>query len=53
MGFNHSELSSIFKHDYLGIFQPVMGKMIDRFGPKAVIASSAALMGAHLFFQLQ
>ncbi|MEK5040444.1 MFS transporter [Sporosarcina sp. FSL K6-3457] len=28
-----------------GIFQPVMGKMIDRFGPKAVIASSAALMG--------
>ncbi|MFO1446149.1 MFS transporter [Bacillus sp. Bva_UNVM-123] len=28
-----------------GIFQPVMGKLIDRFGPKSVIASSAALMG--------
>ncbi|MHA0858112.1 MFS transporter [Paenibacillus sp. CMAA1364] len=28
-----------------GIFQPVMGKLIDRFGPKTVIASSAALMG--------
>lgn len=29
-----------------GIFQPVMGKMIDRFGPKSVIAGSAALMGS-------
>ncbi|WBX81555.1 MFS transporter [Virgibacillus salarius] len=28
-----------------GIFQPIMGKLIDRFGPKSVIASSAALMG--------
>ncbi|RBW67302.1 MFS transporter [Bacillus taeanensis] len=28
-----------------GIFQPVMGKLIDRFGPKSVIASSSALMG--------
>ncbi|MDY7042946.1 MFS transporter [Virgibacillus sp. M23] len=28
-----------------GIFQPIMGKWIDRFGPKSVIASSAALMG--------
>lgn len=28
-----------------GIFQPIMGKMIDRFGPKSVIAGSAALMG--------
>ncbi|UOQ49322.1 MFS transporter [Gracilibacillus caseinilyticus] len=28
-----------------GIFQPIMGKMIDRFGPKSVISSSAALMG--------
>ncbi|MPQ26498.1 MFS transporter [Bacillus paralicheniformis] len=28
------------------IFQPVMGKMIDRFGPKSVITSSAALMGS-------
>ena len=28
-----------------GIFQPVMGKLIDRFGPKSIIASSAALMG--------
>ncbi|MDA1478085.1 MFS transporter [Bacillus changyiensis] len=29
-----------------GIFQPVAGKMIDRFGPKTVIAGSAALMGS-------
>lgn len=29
-----------------GIFQPLMGKMIDRFGAKPVIAASAALMGA-------
>ena len=28
-----------------GIFQPIMGKMIDRFGPKSVIAGSAVLMG--------
>ncbi|RKL65743.1 MFS transporter [Salipaludibacillus neizhouensis] len=28
-----------------GVFQPVMGKLIDRFGPKVVIASSAGLMG--------
>ncbi|MCQ6275898.1 MFS transporter [Bacillus sp. V3B] len=28
-----------------GVFQPVMGKLIDRFGPKPVIAGSAALMG--------
>jgi len=28
-----------------GIFQPVMGRLIDRFGPKPVIAASAALMG--------
>lgn len=28
-----------------GVFQPVMGKLIDRFGPKHVIASSASLMG--------
>lgn len=28
-----------------GIFQPIMGKLIDRLGPKSVIASSAALMG--------
>ncbi|SDK36402.1 MFS transporter [Sediminibacillus albus] len=28
-----------------GIFQPIMGRLIDRFGPKSVIASSAALMG--------
>ena len=28
-----------------GIFQPVMGKLIDQFGPKSIIASSAALMG--------
>ncbi|HHY66460.1 MAG TPA: MFS transporter [Alicyclobacillus sp.] len=28
-----------------GIFQPVMGRLIDRFGPKPVIAGSAALMG--------
>ncbi|AQQ55537.1 MFS transporter [Planococcus lenghuensis] len=28
-----------------GIFQPVMGKLIDRFGPKPIIACSAALMG--------
>jgi len=29
-----------------GLFQPVMGRLIDRFGPKPVIAASAALMGA-------
>ncbi|WP_117170052.1 MFS transporter [Paraliobacillus sediminis] len=29
-----------------GIFQPVMGKLIDLFGPKSVIAGSAALMGS-------
>lgn len=28
-----------------GIFQPLMGRMIDRFGPKPVIVASAALMG--------
>ncbi len=28
-----------------GIFQPVMGKLIDRFGPKSVITGSVALMG--------
>ncbi|BCJ87074.1 MFS transporter [Effusibacillus dendaii] len=28
-----------------GIFQPIIGRMIDRFGPKPVIAGSAALMG--------
>lgn len=28
-----------------GVFQPVMGRLIDRFGPKPVIAGSAALMG--------
>lgn len=28
-----------------GLFQPVMGRFIDRFGPKPVIAGSAALMG--------
>jgi len=28
-----------------GLFQPVMGTLIDRFGPKPVIASSTALMG--------
>ncbi|QGH32918.1 MFS transporter [Gracilibacillus salitolerans] len=28
-----------------GIFQPIMGKGIDRFGPKIVIAGSASLMG--------
>ncbi|WP_027416680.1 MFS transporter [Aneurinibacillus terranovensis] len=28
-----------------GLFQPVMGRLIDRFGPKPVIAGSAALMG--------
>ena len=28
-----------------GVFQPVMGKLIDQFGPKSIIASSAALMG--------
>ncbi|WP_186577211.1 MFS transporter [Aquibacillus kalidii] len=28
-----------------GVFQPIMGRLIDRFGPKSVIASSAALMG--------
>jgi len=29
-----------------GLFQPVMGRLIDRFGPKPVITASAALMGA-------
>jgi len=29
-----------------GVFQPVMGRLIDRFGPKPVIAASAAVMGA-------
>jgi len=28
-----------------GILQPLMGKLIDRFGPKPIIASTAALMG--------
>ncbi|WP_017473123.1 MFS transporter [Amphibacillus jilinensis] len=28
-----------------GIFQPVMGRLIDRYGPKPVISGSAALMG--------
>ncbi|SMO88361.1 MFS transporter [Melghirimyces algeriensis] len=28
-----------------GIFQPIMGRLIDRFGPKSVIAGSASLMG--------
>ncbi|WLV25390.1 MFS transporter [Aciduricibacillus chroicocephali] len=28
-----------------GIFQPIMGKMIDRFGPKPVIAGGASIMG--------
>ncbi|OLN21490.1 MFS transporter [Domibacillus antri] len=28
-----------------GLFQPLMGKLIDRFGPKPVIAGSASLMG--------
>lgn len=28
-----------------GVFQPVMGKLIDQFGPKYIISSSAALMG--------
>jgi MFS family permease len=28
-----------------GTFQPIMGHLIDRFGPKPVIASSASLMG--------
>lgn len=32
-----------------GVLQPVMGKLIDRFGPKPVIASSAGLMGADGF----
>jgi len=29
-----------------GVFQPIMGRWIDRIGPKPVIAASAALMGA-------
>ncbi|MDI3257991.1 MAG: MFS transporter [Kyrpidia sp.] len=33
-----------------GIFQPVMGRLIDRFGPKPVIAGSAALMGMAFLF---
>ena len=28
-----------------GMFQPVMGKLIDQFGPKRIIASSVGLMG--------
>lgn len=28
-----------------GIFQPLMGRLIDRFGPKPIIVTSAALMG--------
>lgn len=28
-----------------GVFQPLMGKLIDRIGPKILISSSAALMG--------
>jgi len=28
-----------------GMFQPLMGRMIDRFGPKPVIAASAAVIG--------
>ncbi|WP_208589648.1 MFS transporter [Gracilibacillus suaedae] len=28
-----------------GVFQPIMGKLIDKFGPKSVITGSAALMG--------
>jgi len=45
-GWGLATVSSAAALNVWGIFQPVMGRLIDRFGPKPVIAASAALMGA-------
>lgn len=46
-GWNLTTLSTAVSLNMItwGIFQPIMGRLIDRFGPKSVIAGSSLLMG--------
>lgn len=46
-GWNITTLSLVVSVNMItwGIFQPLMGKLIDQFGPKRIIASSVGLMG--------
>src|SRR5699024_12451141 len=45
-GWNITTLSLVVSVNMItwGIFQPLMGKLIDQFGPKRIIASSVGLM---------